>query len=352
MERELPAVAQLSLEGCTAELADGENAADLNILLYTGAPVDRGPTQMVFDLAGMEVPSKQVPLLFAHDPERPIGFAEPGGISTQGALRVRGKLLTNKDALKVVEDAQAGLKWQASMGVRLLEARYVGDDEHLTVNGHEFSDGYLITKSRLLEGSVLTLGADGNTSSSVLHMAAGEGTIPVQAGNEDCMSDETVTQDTRADLAAFLSAFPEDRQGWAAQQFAAGRDLTECLTDEVKRLASARAEESTKLADAEARLSSVATAGYAGTAPAPAAEPETFSEVDLAAFGISTDTPISDVAELTADEFAKLSVGDRREFSRKAKSGRGFNAHEAYAACRKYEALGLVRVNWNEGKGF
>lgn len=346
MERILPAIAHLSLDGCVANLAADGESADLDILLYTGAPVDRGPTQMVFDLSGMEVPNKQVPLLFAHDPERPIGFAEPSGISTHGALRVRGTLLTNSDALKVVDDARAGFKWQASMGVRLLEARYVDKDECLSVNGHEFSDGYLITKSRLLEGSVLTLGADGNTSSSVLHMAASDGTIPVQAGNEESMSDETVTQDTRADLAAFLSAFPESRQGWAAQQFAAGRDLTECLTDEVKRLASDNA-------TAEARLASVATAGFQGNAPAPAAEVESFAEVDLVAFGIGRGTAISDVAELLDGEFAKLSAADRREFSKKANTpNSNFNAREAYAACRKYEALGLVRVNWNEGKGF
>lgn len=345
MDHEIPAIAHLSLEGSTVNLAADDKSCDLDILLYTGAPVDRGPTQMIFALEGMEVPQKQVPLLFAHDPERPIGFAEPDGITTDGALRVAGTLLTNSDALKVVEDAQAGLKWQASMGVRLLEARYVDEDETLSVNGRDFSNGILITRSRLLEGSVLTLGADGNTSSSVLHMAAGEGTIPVQAGTEDCMSDESVTQDTRADLAAFLSAFPESRQGWAAQQFAAGRDLTECLADEVKRLATANA-------DADAKLASVASAGFQGTAPAPAAEAETFAEVDLVSFGVDRNTPIADVAHLLDGEFARLSAGDRHAFAQKAKTSQYFNAPEAYAAYRKHVALGHVRVNWDAGKGF
>lgn len=352
MERELPAVAHLSLEGCTVDLAEGEGkGCDLEILLYTGAPVDRGSHQLVFDLGGMEIPNKQVPLLFAHDPERPIGFAEPDGISTLGALKVRGTLLTNSDALKVVEDAKGGLQWQASMGVRLLEARFVDEDERLSVNGREFSNGYLVTKSRLLEGSVLTLGADGATRSDVLCMSAeGEGTVPVSAGRqEEHMSDEKVTQDVRGDLAAFLSAFPEERQGWAALQFANGRNLTECLTDEVKRLADERKADADRITDAEARLASVASAGFRGEAPAPAAEVETFATVDLVAFGLHRNTSIADVASLTAPEWNKLSAGDRQEFARKTQGQAGA---ADYAACRKYEALGLVRVNWDAGKGF
>jgi hypothetical protein len=296
----------------------------------------------------MEVPGKQVPLLFAHDPERPIGFAEPAGISTDGALRVTGTLLGNDDAQKVKQDAADGLKWQASMGVRLLEAKFVDEDETLTVNGHEFSGGYLVTKSRLLEGSVLTLGADGNTDSRVLHMSASEGTVPVDTGREDSMSDENVTQDTRADLAAFLSAFPESRQGWAALQFAAGRDLTECLTDEVKRMSNENKADAEKLADAEQRLATVATAGFQGEAPAPAAEVETFQAQDLISMGVGAETSIDEVAELTADEWQKLSALGKREFRRKA---RGVGARE-YAAARKYESLGYVRVNWDSKKGF
>lgn len=353
METTLPAVAHLALDGCTVELGDAAGER-LEILLYTGAPVARGPYQMVFDLAGMEVPNAQVPLLFAHDPERPIGYAEPGGISTQGALRVSGKLLGNADANKVRNDAADGLQWQASMGVRLLDARFVDEDEQCVVNGRPFSNGYLISKSRLLEGSVLTLGADGNTRSKVLHMSAGDwGSVPVAAGKDKRMSDTEQGQaapqvDVRGDLAAFLGHFPTDRKGWAAEQFAAGRDLTACLSEELKRKTDEVAAEASRLADAEARLATVAAAGYAGEVPSPAAEVESLEEIDLVAMGVDRHTALNDVVELVTPEWQRLNVADRREFSRKA---RGAGAQE-WAALRKHEALGHVRVNWDAQKGF
>ncbi len=355
MEARLPSVAHLSLEGCTVELADGSSdGRGVQILLYTGAPVERGPYQMVFDLDGMEVPNAQVPLLFAHDSERPIGYADPGGISTQGALRVDGQLLGNEDAEKVRQDAADGLQWQASMGVRLLDARFVDEEDALIVNGRMFSNGYLISKSRLLEGSVLTLGADGNTRSQILHMSAEDGgTVPVVAGKDSKMSEtekagEATQVDVRGDLAAFLGHFPANRKGWAAEQFAANRPLVECLSEELARKNTETEANAAKLEDAQARLATVASAGFDGTPPAPAAEPETFEALDLVAMGVDRYTALADVAELTAPEWQKLSFADRKEFSRKA---RGVGSEE-WAALRKHEALGHIRVNWDASKGF
>lgn len=344
MDTHLPAIAQLSMDGCTAQLAnaDDPDSGAVEILLYTGSPVPRGGSQLVFDLEGMEIPAGQVPILFAHDSERPIGYATQ--VSTAGALRLSGQLLSNPDAHKVRRDARDGLQWQASMGVRLLEARYVDADEKLTVNGHEFSDGFLVSRSRLLEGSVLTLGADGATRSDFLRMSAEAGTIPVVAGTEVSMSSETA-QDVRGDLAAFLGHFSEDRQGWAALQFAAGRELVDCLSEELARVNKGReaeAEEaSARLAEAEGRLAAVASSGYQGQPPAVAEELDT-TAVNLVDYGSALlSMSIDDVAELVAAEWGRLGLHERVAFA----GQHGADLRD-YAALRKHEAAGHVRISW------
>ena len=65
--------------------------------------------------------------------------------------------------------ADQGLRWQASMGVRLKEAEFVDDGEARVINGRTFKGpGLHVTKSLLKESSFVPLGADSSTRAAVL----------------------------------------------------------------------------------------------------------------------------------------------------------------------------------------
>lgn len=325
----------LAAEG-DAELAEGAaKRRSMEILLYTGKPIARYGTKMVFDLGGMSIPKRQVPVLFAHDPERPIGYSAERP-STERGLRVKAAMLDNADSRFVAEQADQGLKWQASMGVRLTEVRYLDADEVREVNGEDFKGpGYVVTKSALLEASVLTLGADSDTQSIVMRLHDGG----------DRMTQPPRSPEMKANLKEFLAAFPQERRGWAAERFAElaeGKSTPEAIAAVKAELADELLKErgavDEKLKEAEERLAVLGQEG-AKTGDTPAfsgADAGDTGKVDLEAYDkdMLTDMGREQLKELLKPEWNKLKPLEQS----------AFGDFDNYAAYRRQSTLGRVRI--------
>lgn len=159
-------------DGVTIEAAGGgEKLPRLEIVAYTGCEVRlKGwPRPVVVDLAGIEMPAK-FPILADHDPTQPIGHG--GGVIAGGELRVRGMVSVDSDKSEALKtSAQRGFPWQASIGIQAVSQELYRSGETFVANGRRFTAGdlgiCLVTKSRLREVSVLSIGADEDSAVNI-----------------------------------------------------------------------------------------------------------------------------------------------------------------------------------------
>jgi phage major head subunit gpT-like protein len=87
---------------------------------------------------------------------------------------VEGEMIGgNTNAEKVIALAERGFQWQASIGADVVQSEKLPSGETVTVNGRSITGpARIIRQSRLREVSVVTLGADDNTSASLAASAA------------------------------------------------------------------------------------------------------------------------------------------------------------------------------------
>jgi hypothetical protein len=351
-EKQLPATARLVAcgEADFVQLAgdEGKRRRGINILLYTGAPVARYGTKLVFDLSGMEVADRQLPVLFSHDPERPIGFSARKDVETTPKLRVKAELLDAtkfeaqhpvREAIGLVEQAaEQGYRWQASMGVRMTEVRWLDEGETRECNGTDFKGpGYCVTKSQLLEASVLALGADGKTQSTVLELGEDAGdSVPVLLS--------TTRSKPNMDLKTFLAAFPANRRGWAAERFAEGKtsiaevkaELADILLTENESLAKEKAE-------ADAKLELVARDGHEGEAEFSGTDEQL--EAGDGRVDLSEHTLLSFVGESGAELKATVNAQLEPEWKKlHAEERKAFGSLDAYRCFRLAQSAGKTRI--------
>lgn len=212
--------------------------APIDVLLYSGAPVQKYGIRMVISLAGMTIPDRQIPILDSHNHGVPIGYADK--TTKRPVLRMRGKVFDCRDeelaprtreaVLGIRAAARQGYNWQASMGVSFQKVTRIPEGESMKVNGEDFAGpGYVVEKSTLLEGSVLALGADGNTQSTLLSLSAERGTVPVTFSQAAEPSQPKESPMSVIALSAFLAAFPDHKE-WAASFYAKKQDAEEEFT--------------------------------------------------------------------------------------------------------------------------
>jgi len=119
---------------------------------------------VVVDLAGMEITDKPRPIFRDHDSSRVVGHTE--AIKNTGkVLRLSGVASASNDvAREVVDSADNGFPWQASIGAEIIKMESV-DTGKVKVNGQSFQAPINIVRaSRLSEVSFVALGADDSTS--------------------------------------------------------------------------------------------------------------------------------------------------------------------------------------------
>lgn len=231
-----PDLEQLTCEVSFETLAEGDPSSGnrrFRMVAYTGAEVSRCYGRAIFDLDGIQMKAK-VPILLEHDTSRIAGFASRREVTTKG-LELEGTIVVSSaDGAKVAELADAGFPWESSIGVAVTSWEEVEAGETAEVNGETVVGPISIArKSRMLETSFVTAGADQNTSAIVLSALAQQ--------KERAMS----AQDSRAELGAFLGKFPGN-EGLAATRYAEGKSETdvalELAAKDREALAATRAE--------------------------------------------------------------------------------------------------------------
>jgi phage major head subunit gpT-like protein/phage head maturation protease len=142
-----------------------------SIEAYTGAAIRQGwsAEPIVIDLAGMKF-NQKIPIVLGHDYTLGSILGQATSVRAEnGRLYVEGEILANSDAAsRVVELADKGFAWQASVGADVMRHQKVNADQQVSVNGQVFNGPVRIVKaSKLREVSFVTLGADDATSARI-----------------------------------------------------------------------------------------------------------------------------------------------------------------------------------------
>ena len=143
--------------------------------------------------------------------------AGPGTISAAGPA-----------AREIVDAARNGFPWQASVGVEVLDRRRVAAGETVVVNGRSIKaegNGFmLVSKGRLREVSIVSLGSDGNTAVAIAASKRQEKNMDVQVQDkqveaQDGLDIEAAEAKRVAVVAAICEKHPEIKakaisEGW------------------------------------------------------------------------------------------------------------------------------------------
>ena len=164
--------AELRLKGEAVDVAaaaSGETGRRLRINAYNGGPV-RVPGQslpIVADLSGLVVASQSLPILFDHknDSGEVLGVAQRVNVTASRIDVEAVATAANDKAVGFFAAADAGMKWQASIGARVLEKETIAAGQSVTVNGRTFRGPLFVARrAELVEVSVAPFGADPSTS--------------------------------------------------------------------------------------------------------------------------------------------------------------------------------------------
>lgn len=250
--RAIPVEVRFAAAAPATVLAATEQAKEprLEMCAYSGGPMDLGMSgPMYVDLSGMAIPDA-MPILRQHEGTLVVG--QSTSIKQAGGkLDVVARLFTTAAAREVSDLSAQGMKWQASIGFKIETGKlqWLDEPEHkASVNGREVCGPAVIArKSTLKEASVVPLGADCETSATVLayggsrkrggdwiaavlgqDKAEDDGSSADSSSEEEDhpVADKTPDAPKGASLAELKAAFPKDRE-FALDQFEAGATLGE-----------------------------------------------------------------------------------------------------------------------------
>jgi hypothetical protein len=144
---------------------DGKKETKVNLVAYNGGPLVVGgyDAPVYVDLDGLTGLGKAMPIFREHDRQRPVATAVPARVGQ--AIHADGKMVGDSaDRAQIESLAADGYSWQASVGVRPSLVERVKAGVKAVVNGITV-DGpaYIARKSRLLETSIVTIGADADS---------------------------------------------------------------------------------------------------------------------------------------------------------------------------------------------
>ncbi len=152
----------------------GKSSAKLptfHIVANTGARMQMYCGDVVIDLNGVKSKAEQIPILFGHNAySAGAGIGHTTKIAVEdGAIAIDGVVSRDTDvAREFVESSKRGFPWQASVGGFITKKTTVDKGQSVTVNGREEKGPLIVANEfELWETSVVTFGADGNTSAKV-----------------------------------------------------------------------------------------------------------------------------------------------------------------------------------------
>ena len=173
----------------TIEAAGGEkdDLPRFSMVAYTGGTMRIAgfPHEVVVDLAGLEIPSQNLPIRLDHERRQGVGHTQRIAVD-QGQLVAEG--LISRDTSWARDVAKSGVKgfpWQASIGAQVVEAEFVPAGVRVEVNGKEFTGPvHVVRKAVLKEISFVDSGADKGTSARVAAESSQEKTMKTKAKDD------------------------------------------------------------------------------------------------------------------------------------------------------------------------
>ena len=208
-----------------ASAGEGMNAPKrfVECVAYNGSilPVDGWEYPVVVDLAGLRIKDKSRPVLFEHDPDRPVGhFLSANAVNTGRELLVSEGVFSasTPEAARVIADALAGFPWQMSITARLERGpdgkwvpgclEFLDRGREAVINGRTLSGPlFVFRKSWLDEISFVVRGADDDTSVALAARLKGETTKI----NNDGLDSHVLPQKSLLKARNILSDFPFGR---------------------------------------------------------------------------------------------------------------------------------------------
>ena len=169
-ENGLRTCASETIELLAARSEGGRTLRPFAMTAYTGAAmrVEGFYRPVVIDLAGLRVPSKALPILRGHDPERIVAHTDDVQVTAQ-RVRVTGLMSgVGPAAQEVLQLSDNGFPWQSSVGASVERMEYVDAGASVKVNGRTVDGPAVVARaSTLREISFVPLGADPGTSAKV-----------------------------------------------------------------------------------------------------------------------------------------------------------------------------------------
>lgn len=235
----------------TIQAADGDGALpQFRMVAYTGGlmRIAGFPHPVVVDLAGLDIPSQNLPIRLDHDRRQGVGHTQR--VSVEGGQLVAEGLISRDTswARDVARSGANGFPWQASIGAAVIEAEFIPAGATVNVNKQQFTGPvHVVRRAVLKEISFVDSAADPGTTARI---AAQDKEPQIMDGKEATMDITDKGQDTEVQARA-------DEGKEAPSAPGAGDDLVKDMraqaAAESKRIAAIRKITDGKFPDIEAK---------------------------------------------------------------------------------------------------
>lgn len=148
--------------------------------------------QLALDFSGMRVPKDRLPILWAHNPDRILGYFDRSAVRANGGLTVTGRLVDTEAAREFSKLVSQGAPFQASLYGSPSEIQRLSDGESEEVNGHVITgEGHIWRKWQLKEAGPAVFGYDQNTEANIFSFAGSNDklTIDVEMDEDDIIAE-------------------------------------------------------------------------------------------------------------------------------------------------------------------
>jgi len=147
--------------------------------------------QLCLDLAGMVIPKDRLPILMAHDLNRPIGFFNSEDVFINGVLRIEGQLIDSDAANEFAQAARGGVPFEASVYAEPARIERVEEGGETEVNGFIFSGtGSVFRAWTLKEVSPCIFGRDPGTETSIFSFTDSDSMVELSLDQAESEDDE------------------------------------------------------------------------------------------------------------------------------------------------------------------
>lgn len=213
---------------------------ELKGVAYTGGVIPQYAfyENFVVDLATLTIASEKLPLLKDHDMTKVAGHGK--ATLSDNSISIEGKISTKTtQGQEIIGLAEDGFEWQMSIGVFDGVVEEIKDEE---VNGNYIERGFVLRNGVLREVSIVSLGADKDTSATILSKQKGESNMI------------TMSPEAYAKLACACGGNKDTKPEELAKL---AEETTEAVEEKVKALEEEKAALEEKIKELEAAIEAV-----------------------------------------------------------------------------------------------